>query len=391
MSLKCILQGQDSKNLATKEELKKYLPLTGGELTGNLTGKYIAGTWLQTTQATDLSKTSSRIAILDDSGWIYYRTPTEIRSDIKAVPTSRKVNNQALSSDITLTGSAINVSVTDGRTIRDAIHNLVKPNIFVNPICQVWNRYPDGWSGVPVNRYICDHWRILSSDGNKTNVFKPASPYGLINESGANCTFSQFIDRAAQYNGMTMTCSVLKKLVDNTYNFVTATKVASDWTDTTDIIAFFGTSAEWRWINPGETLIGAKLEMGAHQTFAMKNEDGSYYLNEIPDYDEQLAKCLDLEFGIEYRTPERYQSKPVYMQAVNFGSLPNNAYKDVAHNINNLHYIIFVGGDSNGDNLVDNPYIDYINIGSANIRIKTNTDRSATSARVVIKYTKTTD
>ena len=48
--------------------LGDYLPLAGGTMTGNLTGKYIAGTWLQSKEAADLGKASSKVAVLDDSG-----------------------------------------------------------------------------------------------------------------------------------------------------------------------------------------------------------------------------------------------------------------------------------------------------------------------------------
>lgn len=47
-------------------------------LAGNLTGKYLTGTWLQTTAATDLGKAPPKVAVLDDSGWIYYRTPVDL-------------------------------------------------------------------------------------------------------------------------------------------------------------------------------------------------------------------------------------------------------------------------------------------------------------------------
>lgn len=167
-----------------------------------------------------------------------------------------------------------------------------KPNLFINPLFQIWQRYPSGWSGVPVNRYLADGWRVLSSDGSKQNNLRPASPYGMANAAGgANCTFTQFLENAAQFNGLEMTCSVLKKLVDGSQSFVSATKTAAGWAETTDILAFFGTSNEWRWINPGETLIGAKLEVGSRQTFAHKNTDGSYTLNEIPEVGKELARC----------------------------------------------------------------------------------------------------
>lgn len=40
---------------------------------GNYNGKYVTGTWLQTTQATDLGKKPGKIAVIDESGWIYSR------------------------------------------------------------------------------------------------------------------------------------------------------------------------------------------------------------------------------------------------------------------------------------------------------------------------------
>lgn len=98
-----------------------------------------------------------------------------------------------------------------------------------------------------------------------------------------------------------------------------------------------------------------------------------------------------MKLGVEYRTTERYNGKPVYCKLVNFGKLPNNTYKDVAHGISKLQYVISVSGESNGDNLIGNMYITYVNIGSTNIRIKTNADRSGVGATVLIKYTKTTD
>lgn len=40
---------------------------------GNYNGRYVTGTWLQTTQATDLGRKPPKVAVLDESGWIYSR------------------------------------------------------------------------------------------------------------------------------------------------------------------------------------------------------------------------------------------------------------------------------------------------------------------------------
>lgn len=73
------------QNKAVKAAIDDKLDKTGGTLTGNLTGKYITGTWLQSTAAANLGKTPGKIAVLDDSGWVYYRTPAELLADIGAM------------------------------------------------------------------------------------------------------------------------------------------------------------------------------------------------------------------------------------------------------------------------------------------------------------------
>jgi hypothetical protein len=71
----------DSTTVATA--INNRLPLSGGTLTGNLTGQFITGTWLRTTDATNRA---GDIATISSEGWIYKRTPAEIRSDIGAQP-----------------------------------------------------------------------------------------------------------------------------------------------------------------------------------------------------------------------------------------------------------------------------------------------------------------
>nr|DAF59697.1 MAG TPA: hypothetical protein [Siphoviridae sp. ct0Wl9] len=63
-----------------------FLPITGGTLTGNLTGQYITGTWLQGTASNQLQTTPQRICVQDTSGWIYSRTPSQILGDIGGAP-----------------------------------------------------------------------------------------------------------------------------------------------------------------------------------------------------------------------------------------------------------------------------------------------------------------
>lgn len=83
MAVNGILLGADTNS-------NKYLPLTGGTLTGNLTGKYISGTWLQATEDNHMANTSTKVAVLDGSGWVYYRTVSELLADLN-IPNSNAI------------------------------------------------------------------------------------------------------------------------------------------------------------------------------------------------------------------------------------------------------------------------------------------------------------
>lgn len=62
----------------------EFLPLTGGALTGNLTGEYITGTWLQSTAAGHQTTPATKVPVFDSSGWLYWRSPAELKSDMHA-------------------------------------------------------------------------------------------------------------------------------------------------------------------------------------------------------------------------------------------------------------------------------------------------------------------
>lgn len=240
-----------SSNITLSAGDVSALPISGGTLTGNLAGQYITGTWLQTTAASDKA---GDFATIDSDGWIYKRSIDNVISDV-GWPTHQ--------------------------------------NLFDNGNFQIWQRYPSGtYTGVPNNAYIADRWIILSSDGSKTNTFTKASPCGIHSgTNGANCTFTQHLKNASAYNDQELTYSVLKSDAKGNLVLSTVTKVATGWTDSTDICAFFGTGSGFRWIGPGETVYGVKLELGHKQTLAHLVAGSYWRLNEIPPYATELLRC----------------------------------------------------------------------------------------------------
>lgn len=115
------------QNKIIKSALDGKLDKSGGTLTGNLTGQYLIGTWLQTTQTSDLNSKPGKIAVLDNSGWVYYRTPSELRGDM-GIQTG--VANVKFSSSVTV---AENTQVTFAKAYSS------KPIVFVQQVFDTQN------------------------------------------------------------------------------------------------------------------------------------------------------------------------------------------------------------------------------------------------------------
>ena len=98
-----------------------------------------------------------------------------------------------------------------------------------------------------------------------------------------------------------------------------------------------------------------------------------------------------MQLGVEYRTVERYDGKPVYAKAINFGQAPNATYKEVSHGIEDFSQLVSYTGMMGSANLIEAPALDNILINASIIRITTNTDASASYVYLVLRYTKTTD
>lgn len=98
-----------------------------------------------------------------------------------------------------------------------------------------------------------------------------------------------------------------------------------------------------------------------------------------------------LQIGVEYRTTERYGGNPVYVQSINFGTLPDASSKSVNHNIQNYGGVVSYTGRASYYNLIGHPGVDSISIAGSTITIVTNANLSTQSAIITLKYIKTTD
>ena len=114
-----------------------------------------------------------------------------------------------------------------------------------------------------------------------------------------------------------------------------------------------------------------------------------------------------MQLGVEYRTTERYLGKPVYTLAFDFGALPASGYKILyAPAAANISDIVAYGGYTNGGTAFPcltaegcsngvSPYdircaaVKNVSGGIA-VSIGVSKDRSAETATVWVKYTKTT-
>ena len=104
----------------------------------------------------------------------------------------------------------------------------------------------------------------------------------------------------------------------------------------------------------------------------------------------------------EQKTPFTWiDGKPIYKKTIDFGSLPNNSTKNVAHGISNLGDLIDIRGTTKTSwgtyqlPLVfpgsDVNYITNVSVNATNISMSNSADRSGFTAYVTLWYTKTTD
>lgn len=94
-----------SSNITLSASDVGALSTTGGTLTGNLTGRYITGTWLQATANTHSASKQNNVCVFDGSGWVYSRTLAEFANDLGIPDGVEKYSGTLPTSGWTTSGS----------------------------------------------------------------------------------------------------------------------------------------------------------------------------------------------------------------------------------------------------------------------------------------------
>lgn len=106
-----------------------------------------------------------------------------------------------------------------------------------------------------------------------------------------------------------------------------------------------------------------------------------------------------MEYGVEYKTTERWQRHAVYCKLVSFGNLPNATNKAVPIGADNIDWAFidlsksWIGNnsDKSTNRATCLSKITDITLEGGNISITTNADMTGSVAYITVKYTKKTD
>lgn len=162
-------------------------------------------------------------------------------------------------------------------------------------------------------------------------------------------------------------------------------------TGTTDLIPGY--------ITQGDQAVLTTLSSAANIT--MTNVDPGEGVDLAPNefigvYSTVPEDPLNLNYSVaEINTGTKWiDGKTIYKKTIDFGALPNNTSKQVAHNIDSLNRIIKIDGimnNSSDTHFWTIPYISVNNIEvvSGNIQITTTLDLTSYTAYVTLYYTKT--
>ena len=159
------------------------------------------------------------------------------------------------------------------------------------------------------------------------------------------------------------------------------------------------TDAESDLTNLNEGQIIATLDDGADEL--LKTVDTVEDNNMHPVTSNAVAESISYSTTEQVTGGKWIDGKPIYRKVIDFGALPNNTMKSVAHNITNLDKIVnLVGYAVSGTVTLVIPFVSTTDLPSSiiscavngdNLTVTTGTNRSSFTAKFIIEYTKTTD
>lgn len=156
--------------------------------------------------------------------------------------------------------------------------------------------YSASWqnpSGGGTNRNLLDNWYFIGGGSQIGYGTFPINQRGQASYSNAN---AYTIDRwkltsgsmSVVSGGITLNGTLAQILKNAIGQAVVCSALLSDGTMITP--TYDDSTKTFTLTATGQTIVAAKLELGSEQTLAHQ-ENGSWVLNEIPDYGDELAKC----------------------------------------------------------------------------------------------------
>ena len=197
--------------------------------------------------------------------------------------------------DLATGGASMALSAEMGKVLGQRPNpNLLDNWCFGNPVNQ------RGQTEYKTNGYTVDRWKSSAS----SNIIAIADGYIDFTVASSGQSIQQPMERWEELKGKTLTASML--LADGATariciiimggTTVRSAYISSGVASVTATIPENATNVyvaiQGNVVNSAVKLIAVKFELGAQQTLAHQDASGNWVLNEMPDYNEQLLRCI---------------------------------------------------------------------------------------------------
>lgn len=182
----------------------------------------------------------------------------------------------------------------DAKLSRQTNPNLLDNWYFGNPVNQ------RGQTEYTAAGYTVDRWKLTNPNG---TLFVRDDGIALVGRTG-NIWLQEHLENAAKLYGKQVALSAIADGMLYTATGTVQTEAVSQniavcsTSFTNGDIGLYKTAAGGLFVQlhavNTKTVVyyAVKLELGAQQTLTHQDDDGNWVLNEIPDYNEQLLRCI---------------------------------------------------------------------------------------------------